>query len=112
VRKPTEIPGGISIALDRSNRVKDAWPSRKSVAHDVLSYLLKHPRSEDTLEGILEWWLLEQRMIRARTAVRLAVRQLLARKFLLARRGVDGRVCYRLNPAKLPELKARRKPGI
>jgi hypothetical protein len=62
----------------------------------ILDYLKQNPSAEDTLEGIAQWWLLEQQ-IRIETArVQAALKQLVDHKLLIVRRGGDGRIRYRL----------------
>jgi hypothetical protein len=66
----------------------------------ILGYLRRNPRAKDTIEGITEWWLLEERIIRAQTAVQEALDQLVAQGYVLAERTFDGRVLYSANPQK------------
>src|SRR5256885_6475247 len=77
------------------------------IAHDILSYLIENPTAQDTLEGIVEWWLLQQEVQRQTAAVKEALASLVAHGLLLERKGKDGRVYYRLNPhalSKIPEV--------
>lgn len=39
------------------------------VAQEILSYLIKHPDAKDTVEGILKWWLPEEREEFAQSAL-------------------------------------------
>ena len=74
--------------------------SRAAVGREILAYLAAHPGSQDSLEGIVEWWLLHHYVTKTRAAVRGALTQLVARGFVLERAGADGRSTYRLNPRK------------
>jgi predicted transcriptional regulator len=56
------------------------------------------------LEGIVEWWLLEQEIKRRTAAVQEALAELLARGLVQERKGRDGRMHYRLNRRKLAEI--------
>ena len=71
---------------------------RSVLGREILAYLAEHPGSEDSLEGIVEWWLLQHYVTRTRAAVRSALTQLVRRRFVLERAGADGRLTYRLNP--------------
>lgn len=67
------------------------------IAHEILAYLVEHPRAQDTLEGIVEWWLLEQEILRRTAQVQAALAELVARGLVLERQGKDGRTRYRIN---------------
>ena len=82
---------------------------RKKIDRAILWHLLKHPRSEDTLEGILEWWFLEQDVMRAKAEVRSALARLIGHRFVLERMWKSGRRSYRLNPEKTAELRQMRR---
>ena len=77
------------------------------VAGEILAYLSKHPNAEDTLEGIVHWWLLEQRIKRVIADVKAALARLLAENLVLSRTGGDGETRYRLNRRKAVEIRAR-----
>jgi hypothetical protein len=67
-----------------------------AIRKDILDYLAAHPGAQDTSEGIVEWWLLEQKIERATPAVKAALSRLVSEKKLRAKKGPDGRVHYRL----------------
>ena len=83
------------------------------VARQILAYLMENPNSQDTQEGIADWWLLEQRIYRETAKVREALAELLAKGFILEREGMDSRIHYRINRHKLAEIRAllRQTPG-
>ena len=70
---------------------------------DVLDYLVRHPGAQDTVEGIAEWWVLEQQAARVVTGVEAALSDLVAKDFLVARAS-GGRTYYRLNRDKEREI--------
>ena len=76
------------------------------ILREVLSYLSEHQDAEDTLEGIVEWWLLEQRIRRQTATVKEVIAELTRRRLVLKRRGRDDRVRYRLNRRKSKEVAA------
>jgi hypothetical protein len=79
-------------------------PSRP-IANEILAYLVKHPEAQDTLEGITEWWLLEQRIRYAVAEVDGALNKLVADGLLVIRQCADGRTYYGLNRAKEREIR-------
>ena len=74
------------------------------LANEILTYLTKHPDAMDTIEGIVEWWLLEQRVERQSARVRHALAVLVARELVIEREGRDSRVYYRINDRKANEI--------
>jgi hypothetical protein len=77
----------------------------RPIADEILAYLVKHPEAQDTLEGITEWWLLEQRIRSAVAEVDGALRNLVADDLLVKRECADGRTYYGLNRAKEREIR-------
>jgi flagellar biosynthesis/type III secretory pathway protein FliH len=66
---------------------------------------MAHPRAEDSLEGIVEWWLLEQKIEVATEEVRQAIESLVANEFLIERETTDSQLRYHVNPDKLDEVR-------
>jgi hypothetical protein len=81
------------------------------IAQEVLAYLAEHPRAQDTLEGIVQWWLLEQEIQRRMAQVRAALAELVARGLVLERQGKDGRTYYRVNRRRLAQIRELLKSG-
>ena len=77
----------------------------RPLADEVLAYLVQHPQARDTVEGIVEWWLLEQRIRTAVADVEAALRDLVAQDFLITRQCRDGRTYYGLNRVKVREIR-------
>lgn len=92
--------GGRAISMGS----KTTDPTTKLVEHDVLSYLLEHPKADDTVEGIVEWWLLKQEVQRRMAMVKEVLKELVHKGFVVETPRKDGRLHYRLNPGKRKEV--------
>lgn len=75
------------------------------VAEDILSYLVENKTAEDTIEGIVEWWLMHERIKRRTKEVRKALDELLRENLIIARESKDSKIHYRINPRKTEEIK-------
>jgi len=73
-------------------------PSR--IARAILNYLCCHPAAQDTLAGIVDWWLPQQQIRSKSAVVQRTIDELAARGFVLQHRGIDSRIHYRLNRRK------------
>ena len=80
--------------------------NRLCTAYDILAYLARNPDASDTLEGITEWWLLDQHIERHMAAVEGALAELVAKEFIIERKGKDLRTYYRLNQSKYGEIRS------
>lgn len=67
---------------------------------------MDNPDAQDTLDGIVDWWLLQQDIKRNVVIVRETVEELLQRGFVLERQGNDRTKYYQVNREKLPEISA------
>jgi hypothetical protein len=76
------------------------------ISREILIYLSEHPSAQDTLEGIVQWWLLEQEIQRWTTKVQAALADLVSQGFVLEHTGRDERTHYRLNHRKLNTIHA------
>ena len=56
--------------------------ANNKLAVEILSYLMRHPEAQDTLEGIVRWWLLEQDARRAVMEVRETLESLVAKGWI------------------------------
>jgi hypothetical protein len=70
------------------------------VARDILAYLVEHSRAQDTLEGIVQWWVLEQSIKRGTAEVQTALAELVAQGLVLERQAPfrEGSVSWRRKP--------------
>jgi hypothetical protein len=74
------------------------------IGNEILAYLVDHPDARDTLEGIVEWWLLE-RQIKFQTArVKKALSELVVKGLILEHKGFDSQTHYRINQRKYEEI--------
>lgn len=80
-------------------------------AHRILAYLAEHPAAGDTREGIVHWWLLEQKIKDMTAEVESALNELVAHGLLIERRQEDGRVHYRVDRQKGGEIEALLERG-
>ena len=84
---------------------------KEEVARDILAYLIGHPGAQDTLEGIVEWWLWEQRIRHQMAIVQEALSDLVAENLVLKRQGKDSRTHYRINGRHLKKIRELLEQG-
>ena len=82
------------------------FPDKAQIAHEILAYLTEHPDAEDTLEGIVQWWLLERKIKYHIVGIKYAIDDLVSKGFLLEQTTHDVRNQYRINNAKKYEIHA------
>ena len=78
--------------------------ARSPIFHEILVYLVEHTEAQDTMEGIIEWWLLEQRIKRQTVKVKAALTELVNMGLVLEHKGQDGRIHYRVDRRKAAEI--------
>jgi hypothetical protein len=79
---------------------------KEELTIDILAYLDEHPRAQDTLEGIVEWWLLERQIRQRMALIQSALDELVARQLVCRRETKDKRIIYRVNRAKSAAIRA------
>ena len=87
-----------------------ANPSLPSPAPEILNYLARHPDAQDTIEGILHWWVLDACTREWAPRIADAVAQLVEEGSLEQKTTAGGRVLYRISPKYLARLQQRSVP--
>jgi hypothetical protein len=77
-----------------------------NTVYRILRYLVENPNAQDTLEGVVEWWLLDKYTKGNVMRVKEALEELVSANLVLQRRGKESRVYYKINPKKLREIYA------
>jgi hypothetical protein len=95
------------------NHVKTGWrkSGQPAIASDILAYLVEHPQAQDTLEGIVQWWLVEQRIKQVISEVKSALEELVRQGLVLEHEGADRQARYSINLEKRAQIRARLKQG-
>lgn len=75
------------------------------IAQDILSYLLTHTAAEDTVEGIVEWWLLEEKIKRRTKEVQRVLDEMVNERLIVARESKDLKVHYRINKRNMNKIR-------
>ncbi|NIM98885.1 hypothetical protein GTO10_03260 [Candidatus Saccharibacteria bacterium] len=76
------------------------------LCREILTYLTEHHNASDTVEGITQWWLLEQRIRHEVAMVKEALAELVIEGLVLEYQGGDLQTHYRINQKKCKEIKA------
>lgn len=74
------------------------------LARAILHYLESHPKAKDTLEGIAQWWLLQEWSECLLGDVEQAVTWLCSQGFIIETRRPGVSPYYQLNPQKSEEI--------
>lgn len=72
--------------------------------YQILAYLVEHPEAQDTLDGIVEWWLLERTIKFKAMQIRKSITELVAKELVIEQRGRDSQIRYRINEKKVEEI--------
>jgi Fe2+ or Zn2+ uptake regulation protein len=75
------------------------------IGNEILSYLVDHQKALDTLEGIVEWWLLERHINFQTARVKEVLSDLVARGLILETEGSNSEIHYRVNQNRFEEIK-------
>ena len=78
--------------------------NKAQISNEIMAYLVEHPEAQDTLEGIVEWWLLERAIKFQEAQVRKALAELVAKGFVIEQRASNSKIHYRLNQSKYEEI--------
>ena len=71
------------------------------IAEEILGYLVARPNAQDTLEGIVEWWLLEQKIDVQTARVKETLAGLIADGLIIEGQAGESRRLYKLNRRRL-----------
>ncbi|OLE50902.1 MAG: hypothetical protein AUG51_25715 [Acidobacteria bacterium 13_1_20CM_3_53_8] len=74
------------------------------IAYNILSYLSKHKEAQDTLEGIAQWWLLQQTVEQHLLHVKKALAMLIEQNLVLVLEGKGTEARYVINSEKSAEI--------
>ncbi|MFY9607372.1 MAG: hypothetical protein WAU45_01995 [Blastocatellia bacterium] len=83
------------------------------MAYDILAYLSEHPDAQDTLQGIVEWWLLEQEIKSRISQVERALSELVVKGLVVESKKEGSQTRYRINRRKIKQIRSllRREAG-
>ncbi len=82
------------------------FPNEARIAREILAYLLDHPDAQDTLEGVAEWWLLEQKIKDRIPLVKEALEELVEKGLVVERKAEDTSMTqYKIDWSKREEIK-------
>lgn len=78
---------------------------KTKIAHEILAYLADHPDAQDTVEGIVEWWLQEQMIQHRMVEAKAALNYLVKKEFVIEKRSEGRPLVYCLNPEKVQKVR-------
>jgi len=79
----------------------------KTPAPEILDYLARQPEAQDTIDGILHWWVLDSCIRKWGPKISKAVAELVEQGFLVEKPSPDGRIFYRVSPGYFATLQQR-----
>jgi hypothetical protein len=78
----------------------------KRLACQILRYLGENPNAQDSLEGIIQWWLTAHLAKTRIGTVKEVLEDLVLSDLILERQGKDAQTYYRINMRRLEEIYA------
>jgi hypothetical protein len=73
------------------------FPDRSRIAQEILAYLAERPDARDTLEGIIQWWLLDRKIRYQVDAVKESLNELVAQGLIMEKRRGSHPTLYGIN---------------
>jgi predicted transcriptional regulator len=90
------IPGGRNVYQYSDHEVQQ-------VAKQILTHLQENPHKNDSLKGICEWWLFEERINYTIDLVTNALQFLLSNNLITERKKFDTNCIYQINQLRKNE---------
>jgi len=87
----------LTINCARMNPPDQMNETKEQLAGEILRYLIDHPNAQDTLKGVVTWWLLERTIKRRTALVKEVLDKLVADGLVIAQQGSDLQTLYKLN---------------
>jgi hypothetical protein len=87
------------------NMTSHSRPEKQDVELQILTYLYDNPDAQDTLEGIVQWWLLERDIRRQYTLVRQALSDLINKDFVIEIKESNTQGRYIINKNKMKDIR-------
>ncbi len=81
------------------------FSDKSRIAHEILAYLMDHPDAQDTLDGVVQWWLLERKIKNQADLAKEALAELVHKAWVLEV-SVGDSCTYRMNRNKYEEIRA------
>ncbi|MGD8649627.1 MAG: hypothetical protein PVH85_07825 [Desulfobacterales bacterium] len=78
---------------------------KSQIRNEILAYLAENPKAQDTLEGIVEWWLLEREIKFQEAQVKKALAELVSKGLVIEQRLNNSKIHYRVNQSRYQEIK-------
>jgi hypothetical protein len=85
--------------------------SLPSPAPEILDYLARHPDAQDTIDGILQWWVLDACIRKWTPKITETVSLLVEKGFLEMKPSEDGHFLYRISSEYRNTLRERPSSG-
>jgi len=93
--------------LDLSEETMKLDPiEQREVRYHILAYLCDNPNAGDSFDGIVEWWLLHQKIKFETRNISEAVRRLVAEGLIVESEASDSRLTYRINKIRGKDIQA------
>lgn len=80
--------------------------NRDQMSRALLSYLFENTAASDTLDGIVEWWLLDRKLRYEIVEVKEVLDEFVDKKLIFESEAADRRVHYRVNRRKQKQIRA------
>jgi hypothetical protein len=80
-------------------------PIENEITQEILGYLVSHPQAQDTLEGIIHFWLLEQKIKYQTKMVKEAIEELVESGLILEHKIGGTETHYRINNEEFEKIK-------
>jgi hypothetical protein len=87
--------------MRRDLKKEDEGDATWEIALRILNYLAENPQAADTVEGILQWWLLERTIVEEQQAVEGALYLLVELDLIIEVGAADARRHYHLNAERI-----------
>jgi len=91
--------------MDETMINKNRSKEGKQAALEILAYVADHPQAKDGLQGIVEWWILEQRIVVQTAIVKAALWSLVEEGLLVIERNNGSGHMYGINPERIDEIR-------